>query len=62
MIKLTMKSLAMGAAFLLVGCNNSDNDLPAVPENPSSVSVKVVHAVSDAPDVSVSRTNGVVIP
>ena len=62
MMKLTMKSLAMGAAFLLVGCNNSDNDLPAVPEKPSSVSVKIVHAVSDAPDVSVSRTNGVVIP
>jgi hypothetical protein len=62
MMKLTMKSLAMGAAFLLVGCNNSDNDLPAIPEKPTSVSVKVVHAVSDAPDVSVSRTNGVVIP
>ena len=62
MMKLTMKSLAMGAAFLLVGCNSSDNDLPAIPEKPSSVSVKVVHAVSDAPDVSVSRTNGVVIP
>ena len=62
MMKLTMKSLALGAAFLLVGCNNSDNDLPAIPEKPSSVSVKVVHAVSDAPDVSVSRSNGVVIP
>ncbi len=62
MMKLTMKSLAMGAAFLLVGCNNSDNDLPAIPEKPTSATVKVVHAVSDAPDVSVSRTNGVVIP
>ena len=62
MMKLTMKSLAMGAAFLLAGCNNSDNDLPAIPEKPTSATVKVVHAVSDAPDVSVSRTNGVVIP
>lgn len=62
MMKLTIKSLALSAAFLLVGCNDSDNDLPAIPEMPSSVSVKVVHAVSDAPDVSVSRVNGVVIP
>lgn len=62
MIRLTMKSLAVGAAFLLIGCNDSDNNLPAVPEKPSSVSVKVVHAVSDAPDVSISRSNGVVIP
>lgn len=62
MKKLTMMSLAMGVAFLVAGCNSSDNDLPAIPEKPSSVSVKIVHAVSDAPDVSVSRTNGVVIP
>lgn len=61
MMKLTMKSLAMGAAFLLVGCNNSDNDLPVLPEKPATVSVKVVHAVSDAPDVSVSRSSDVVI-
>ncbi|WP_233078171.1 DUF4397 domain-containing protein [Rheinheimera soli] len=61
MMQWKIKSLAMGAAFLLIGCNSSDNDLPVPPEKPVSLSVKVVHAVSDAPDVAVSRTNGVVI-
>lgn len=62
MMEWTIKSLAMVAALLLTGCNDSDNKLPDPPAVVANASVKIVHAVADAPDVSVSRPAGVAVP
>lgn len=65
MMRWTNKLCVLGLAMLAVaGCNDSDSDSPAeavAPPPAVSATLKVVHAVSDAPDVAVLANGNIAV-